>query len=91
MLIKCFKSVDKSYCLTKLAHIKAYYTHEKWQNATMLLGCNNNWFFSDNCLIIGHLVLIGIIYHYKCELQLLIYERTKQEWFYFAYTPNFVR
>ena len=36
------------------------------KNATMLLGCNNNWFFSDNCLVIGHLVLIGIIYHYEC-------------------------
>ena len=36
------------------------------KNATMLHGCNNNWFFSDNCLVIGHLVLIGIIYHYEC-------------------------
>ena len=36
------------------------------KNATVLPGCNNNWFFSDNCLVIGTLVLIGIIYHYEC-------------------------
>ena len=28
------------------------------KNATMLIGCNNNWFFSDNCLVIGRLLSI---------------------------------
>ena len=59
--LELLKSIDLIGVVAKQTHKKfVYYTWYCGKNATMLLGYNNNYITSDNCLFIGIKLMVVI-------------------------------